>query len=362
MFSAIRSMKQKDNEAMLNGIVAMGVVIALIAIWPKFATAHDGLLFKAGDALGKNISGSVMDELHAVITKNVSNGEKAGLFSNPREFLSSFLFTICLVVAQVVMGLAKAVQYFLVEVSFALSPLFLSLFCLQAGRKIAMNFVLVIIGLALWDLSWAFVDVGPHTIYKAMYDLNWELFMPGLIVIWVVGGYILAPKYIVKALTQGGDVGGAMLGAGMAAGGMVVSTAMKGLDLAAPGAGTAASAATDAATKAAAKTQDSTNNLPTPDTPPVDAPVPGGGGSSFPKANGDDGSAPPMKGSSDGLSGNALNYTPPKAEPPVGIRTTSTTDVPPVGTTTPNRLDQLDAEFKAAKQNNRYMNQQFDNV
>ncbi|MDR2462295.1 MAG: type IV secretion system protein [Verrucomicrobiales bacterium] len=306
-WNALKHKFHADVGELLWAVLMAGVIAGLIAMWPRLASPQGTF-----QNIVESLSGQIRENVVEVYSQALAVFERGSLdwslLTDPVDCVTGVLVYCLLVAGFMVMCLAKLLQFFLIELSLAFAPVFLSLFVFQATRSIAVNFVTGSVGLFLWPLMWNFTDLAILPLTKvAMAQVGSPttlLIMMGCLGSCVTLGYAVAPFWLTHKLKTGGEMGSALA---MAAAGLTFLAARVGLSVALGNPAPMAGAANDV-------------------TPPRHEPPPSSGGGSEPLPPVEPPSLP-VTPSSGGLPVSApVAAVPVKNLPPAGVILTPTTE------------------------------------
>ena len=253
----------------MRGIVTIAVIAVVFNFFPQWVDELQRIVYKGVvEQLGANPA-ETHQRFAELVTEPVDQDTEVGvwdiLFSDNGGLGKVLIFAAIYLLSKLawfLMWLAFLVQHILLLLGIGVSPLFLSMFMLNATRGIAIRYILSLLGIILWPLGWAVADV----ITRSLLDLaakgqiylltqndvvlygSQTVFFLFLLSLWVIFSTLAAPRLVARAITTGSQVGVALLGgfggavAGGATtgiGGAAVASAggAGGLALAAGGAG-----------------------------------------------------------------------------------------------------------------------------
>ncbi len=217
----------------VRGIVTVAVITVIFGFFPQWVDqlqriAYEGVVNQLGASPAET-----HQRFAELVTEPVDQDTEVGvwdiLFSDNGGLGKVIIYAGIYLLSKLawfLMWLAFLVQHLLLLLGIAVSPLFLSMFILNATRGIAIRYILSLIGIILWPLGWAVADV----ITRSLLDLaakdqiyfltqndvvlfgSQTVFFLLVLSLWVIFSTLAAPRLVAVAITTGSQVGAALLG------------------------------------------------------------------------------------------------------------------------------------------------------
>jgi uncharacterized membrane protein YgcG len=210
-------------QALLQPILTLGILTSIISAWPELVGSK-GLLWQ----ISSELAGQIKADAWNVYLDFLDTGHTNwwDIFEGIRQAITLGLAVLFGLAGQAIMVIARCFQYFFIGLIIAFGPVFLALYPFQATRSICVSFITSTIAVFLWDVAWALVDLGTLNLARAssLVPMGTPI---GILILagWVVLGYVFAPVVVVRAMTAGGNIGGALVGGTLSGAGQALATA-----------------------------------------------------------------------------------------------------------------------------------------
>ncbi len=222
-----------DITEILRAVLSVAILVVVLGAFPGWIDqlqqiTHEGVVKQ----IGANPS-ETHQRLAVLITDPIDVNAEVGfwdvLFSDEASLGKVMLYVGVYLLSKLAWGLmwlSYLIQHILLLLGIAVSPLFLSMFMINATRGIAVRFILSLLGIVLWPLGWAVADLVTRSLLAASVDN--QVFTPiqGNIVLytsqsfvflfvlslWLIFSTLAAPWIFARAITTGSQIGVALLG------------------------------------------------------------------------------------------------------------------------------------------------------
>ncbi|MEO8352269.1 MAG: hypothetical protein ABI680_11105 [Chthoniobacteraceae bacterium] len=231
-------MRQANTpRTMLRPIVKTLMVIMAIALWSDWSAAASGAAKTVIEKMDANPSAAAQKYVDILVSKEEPKS-KDGWFGLPSaaqmyEAVLWGMLTLIGLVAQFMIWAAYILQQFLLGLSFAFAPLFLSFLALQATGFIGSKYIMGVVGIICWPLGWAAASIGTSNLIDVateqklvvltnVYGLQ-TILAAAIIGGWIIITTLIAPVIIQGAIATGAQIGSALLGGALTTGAAAVS-------------------------------------------------------------------------------------------------------------------------------------------
>ena len=222
-----------DIAEIMRAVLSVAVLVVVLGSFPSWIDqlqqiTHEGVV----EQIGANPS-ETHQRLAVLITDPIDKNAEVGfwdvLFSDEASLGKVILYLGVYALSKFAWGLmwlSFLIQHILLLLGIAVSPLFLSMFMLNATRGIAVRFILSLLGIVLWPLGWAVADLVTRSLLEASIDDEVFTLIQGNIVLyssqsfvflfvlslWLIFSTLAAPWIFARAITTGSQIGVALLG------------------------------------------------------------------------------------------------------------------------------------------------------
>jgi hypothetical protein len=282
-------MKLAGSEEVLSPISSIMILMACVGISPWLLTLVQeaanglvGVIVSADPALAwipvnnPNSSSLALNYSHpfqvigAYVAGKTGAPPAAGLVPDLGAWADYLTRVIIIAITGIVAAFTVAVmmimlilQKLILLFSGVLLPLFLALLSIPATRGSAQNFLKSLVGVCVWPVGWAVINIGTQAALQNLQPPNWnaslgELLLSfivlAVICLWMVVGTVASPMLIARTVTSGSNfaaemwsnyassvghhassgiksaasVGGALVGSAMGPGGAMAGASVGG--------------------------------------------------------------------------------------------------------------------------------------
>jgi hypothetical protein len=190
----------------------------------------------------------VFDEYNAALIAKKSTAQQTGWWDKLfhagaslfEAIVSGFLWLFGLLASTIVFY-AYIVQKMALYLGYSLSPIFIGFLAIRSLNGIGGKYLMGLVGIMAWPLGWAVAAIVTDGLLTFMTDQSFmtnpsftgtvgyglqDFIGLGLLGVWLIFSTIAAPVIIQRAITEGYQVGSALLGGATAAGlgGLVTGT------------------------------------------------------------------------------------------------------------------------------------------
>lgn len=229
-----------DVGEMLRGLMTTGILVALIAVFPRLVNDFQLVVYEYVEAIGGDPSKAAERYTEVVAeVKQERNSEKSlwsvlwSVDAGIGEALTYASLYLISMLARCIMFLFFIIQQGLLIYGIAVAPLFISFFSVDGLRRVAGKYMMSLACIALWPLGWSFSDVITERLIEIMAENSGFLgsqsyFLTLATSIWIIFSSISAPLLINKVLVKGQTLGVAVLGTAANAVAQMISYGISG--------------------------------------------------------------------------------------------------------------------------------------
>lgn len=227
--------RHRAPDAVLQALVGAALAVTLMSNFAPLADtaqyAVEDLVTNVLHARPADVADKYLASLQiATAARSAESPTILGtLWKVPMLIFEGVLVAIVLfaaLVAAIVFFLAYVLQKLLLQMGYALAPLFLGFLGINAVRSIGVQYLLGLAGIILWPLGWAVASLVTDRLID--YATNQNFMTPSaaglayalrnllaslMLAVWVIVSTVAAPLAIQRALSHGVQIGTQLIGA-----------------------------------------------------------------------------------------------------------------------------------------------------
>ncbi len=226
--------RHRAPEAVLHALVGAALAVTLVTNFAPLADsaqdAVENLVTNVLHARPADVADKYLTALQTAIAAQSAESPTilGTLWRVPMLLFEGVLVAIVLfaaLVAAIVFFLAYVLQKLLLEMGYALAPLFLGFLGINAVRSIGVQYLLGLAGIILWPLGWAVASLVTDRLIDYATDQNFmtpsatglayalrNLLASLMLAVWVIISTVAAPLAIQRALSHGVQIGNQLIG------------------------------------------------------------------------------------------------------------------------------------------------------